>query len=392
MGLRAKPPIAEHIKLDRFVSGGQAIGTLESGQKAFIWGGLPGELIEFHATKKKRNYLEGVATNIIEPSSERIQPHDSCYLSTSPWQVLNYDYELEQKTELVREAFRQEKIDITIATIATDDVKYLYRNKMEYSLWWDSKTEQISLAFHERGSHRKIPISSSSIEHPEVLAEAKKVIGQLNNRHEQARKYQSLVVRCNQAGQVSSALFENGRPHPKMTALTDELLGRRFTYSPNGFFQINLPVYELALREIAKHITTNKVVDMYAGVGTIGLTVAGDKQLTLVETNKDAFAELAKNCHLGAEAVLSASEDALEYITADATIIVDPPRAGLDKRVVERLLKTTPPTIIYLSCNPTTQARDIKPLLEKYQAALAKPYNFFPCTPHIENLVVLKRK
>jgi 23S rRNA (uracil1939-C5)-methyltransferase len=197
---------------------------------------------------------------------------------------------------------------------------------------------------------------------------------------------------------VSSALFENGKPHPKMKQLTDSLLGHEFTYSPNGFFQINLPVYELALKEIKKHITTEKVVDMYAGVGTIGLTVAHDRKLTLVETNKDAFAELEANFISVLEdrrqsvAILAKAENALEYITHDATIIVDPPRAGLHRAVVDRLLEVLPPTIIYLSCNPTTQARDIKPLLDTYQTKLMQPYNFFPRTPHIENLVVLERK
>ena len=73
------------------------------------------------------------------------------------------------------------------------------------------------------------------------------------------------------------------------------------------------------------------------------------------------------------------------------TPIDDPPRAGLHQTVVDRLLETTPPQIIYLSCNPVTQARDIAPLLEKYHVTLVQPFNFFPRTLHIENLVVLER-
>ena len=69
----------------------------------------------------------------------------------------------------------------------------------------------------------------------------------------------------------------------------------KYSYSPNGFFQINLPVYELALTEIKKHINTDKVLDLYAGVGTIGLSVAHDRDLTLVEVDKFAYGELARN-------------------------------------------------------------------------------------------------
>ena len=81
----------------------------------------------------------------------------------------------------------------------------------------------------------------------------------------------------------------------------------------------------------------------------------------------------------------------LDCILQDQTVILDPPRAGLDEKLVARLAKVKPKTIIYLSCNPITQARDIKQLLGAYKIQKIKTFNFFPRTPHIENLVVLKR-
>jgi 23S rRNA (uracil1939-C5)-methyltransferase len=200
-------------------------------------------------------------------------------------------------------------------------------------------------------------------------------------------------VRCNQQGEVSSALFENGKPRPVMRSLEDKVFGRKFTYSPNGFFQINLPIYEMALTEIKKFIKAKHVVDLYAGVGTIGLSVAAENRLTLVETDTSVFREMQRNIPVGESnitPVCSKSEDALEYITADATIIVDPPRAGLDEAVVEKFNQVSPPVIIYLSCNPTTQARDVAKLIPRYQIVHQQAFNFFPRTPHIENLVVLK--
>lgn len=73
-------------------------------------------------------------------------------------------------------------------------------------------------------------------------------------------------------------------------------------------------------------------------------------------------------------------------------MILDPPRAGCDKKLIDKLLEVAPAKIIYLSCNPATQARDAKYLLEKYQLNLVKTFNFFPHTPHIENLIVLSKK
>ena len=412
------------VKVDKIIPGGQALGTLDNGKKIFFWNALPGEIVsEYRITKNKSHYIEAIATKIDGPSPFRVAPKDDCFLSTSPWQIINYDYELKLKSELVAEIFREHQIDITPPPVITDGNYYYYRNKMEYALYWDNNTNKISLAFHARGSHRKTPITKASLERPEIFQKAEQIVTDLNNRHEEARKYQSLLLRCNQKGEVSGGLYENHHPHPVFKNLTDAILGREYSYSPNGFFQINLPVYELALTEIKRHITTDKVLDLYSGVGTIGLSVASDRHLTLVECDKHAYRELCENCQEGVFeggpepgkarssattpvatgvvdaprknsplAVFAKSEEALDYIEGELTVILDPPRAGCDTKLIDRLLSVCPVRIIYLSCNPATQARDVKLLLQKYQIDTIKTFNFFPHTPHIENLVILNRK
>lgn len=283
---------------------------------------------------------------------------------------------------------------------------------MEYSLYYDNEKQQIFLAFHARGSHRKIPITHSSIERPEIFNTAQAIVNKLNENHEEARKYQSLLLRCNKKGEVSGGLYENGKPHPIFNNLTDTILTKQYSYSPNGFFQINLPVYEMALKEIKNYIKTEKVLDLYAGVGTIGLSVAHDRDLTLVECNRFAYSELEGNCADNVDSgpqgqtgrvagtskkryrtVLAESENALNYIAPDQTVIVDPPRAGCDAKLLSKFIEIQPETIIYLSCNPATQARDVKILLDsqKYKITSVTPFNFFPRTPHLENLIVLKK-
>ena len=156
--------------------------------------------------------------------------------------------------------------------------------------------------------------------------------------------------------------------------------------------KINLPVYELALKEIKNFITTEQVLDLYAGVGTIGLSVARDKKLTLVECDKFAYKELQNNITTvsnNINAVLDKSENVTKYIQPEQTVILDPPRAGCDRKLIDHINKTKPTKVIYLSCNPSTQARDIKLLLDNYHIESVKTFNFFPHTPHIENLVIL---
>lgn len=386
-----------NLKVDKLIPGGQALATLDSGKKIFLWNALPGEVVsKYRITKEKSSYAEGIAEEIAQASPRRRVPQDDCYLSTSPWQIMSYDYELQQKQELLHEIFRQHNLAThEIATVKTDGRELFYRNKMEYALYYSHDDQKIHPAFRGRGSHQKIPVQSSSLERPEIWQRAMQIIQELNQNGEDARKYQSLLLRTNQAGEVSGGLFVNYAPRPVFPQLSDKILGHTYSYSPNGFFQINLPVYEMALREIAKYITTPKVLDLYAGVGTIGLSVARDHELTLVECDKSAYQELQKNCqNAGAhiKPVLAKSEDALDFIAPDTTTIVDPPRAGCDAKLLDKLLQVVPPIIIYLSCNPATQARDVKILSEKYQIISIAPYNFFPRTPHCENLVVLTPK
>ncbi len=438
--------VSSPVKIDKLVPGGQGIGTFTGedldkndkspenmrllsliGKKGFFWNVLPEEIVtKFTITKNKSHYFEAIAEEITNPSLHRVTPKDTCFLSTSPWQIMDYGYELEQKANLLQEIFSQAGLSLAAggvaggtpsagdlqvdamgesattgpAAVKTDGNDFYYRNKMEYSLYWDVENSEIKLAQHARGSHRKVPLATSSIERPEIFKKAQEIVAELNANHEEARKYQSLLLRCDKSGKVEGGLFENKKPHPKFNNLEDEILGHKYSYSPNGFFQVNLPVYEMALAEIKSYVETDNVLDLYSGVGTIGLSIARDKHLTLVESNSAAYEELEKNCRAAGpatkaagpaapRAVLSNSEDALEYIAPDQTVILDPPRAGCDKKLIEKLLEIKPQRIIYLSCNPSTQARDVKLLEEKYQLIKVTPYNFFPRTPHLENLVVL---
>lgn len=397
MSKNSEKYITERIKIDKFIPGGQALGTLENGKKIMLWDALPGETVtKCQITKDKNSFTEGIACQIENNSPHRISAQDDCYLATSPWQILDYTYELEQKREILAEIFRQQKIDLTnieLPPVATDGQDLHYRNKMEYTLYYDNDDQTIYPAFRGRGSHRKIPVRQSSLERREIWQKALSTIAELNAQDADARNYQSLLLRCNQLGEVSGGLLENHRPHPQFSNLQDTILGHSYSYSPNGFFQINLPVYEMVLTEIKKWIKTNHVLDLYAGVGTIGLSVARDHDLTLVECDKSAYREMEHNC-LGTAAhpVLAKSEDALEYIQPDQTVIVDPPRAGCFASVIDKILTTQPASVIYLSCNPITQARDVAMLLSKYQIKHIQPYNFFPRTPHLEDLIILERK
>lgn len=424
------------IQLEKIVGGGQALGTLDDGRKAFVWGGLPGETVTIRITKKKSHFVEGVVTEVLAASPERIAPRDpESYLSTSPWQIMAPEHESHYKAALIEEAFELHNIVLPDPiTVQTDERMYEYRNKVEFSWWWDTNKNQLDLAFFKRGSKGKVPVDGTSLARANINHVARQVRDVLRQRGVEARALKTVLLRCDQAGHVTAGLYVKEEDFPAFTpaelratgaagfeliysnpkspasvlttqlqswgtyTLTDTILGVPFCYTNHGFFQVNVPLYEQALRYMQPWVAEPgaPVVDMYAGVGSIGLTIGGD-DVTLIELNPAAVqqmnATITELSRQGsATAVLAASEQALDYIQPSKTIIVDPPRAGLHAAVIERLLATRPPRIVYLSCNPVTQARDVALLAADYGIRAHQGFNFFPRTPHIEHVVVLDRK
>lgn len=418
------PPMLE-VEITKLVHGGQGLGSLPDGRKVFVWGALPGERVRVRLAKTKRSYAEAIVEEVMTPSSLRIPPREPNYLATSPWQIVQFSAENDYKKRIVEELFVQAHVELPEFTLTAAGDEWHYRNKMEYSFWGDDAG--LHLALHNRSSHQKIVVEGSELALPAIDTAAHALVAELQRHEVRAGDLKTLIVRCNQSGQAVAALFvktndflEVPLPHelqgmrvyysdPRSPAsvatrllyedgdvrLKDMLLGNSFTYDVNSFFQVNLPVFEKALQQIRQQCDqADDVIDMYAGVGSIGLSIA-TQAVTLVELDAATVAMArinAASSKLQATVIEASTEKSLEYIRQDAPVIFDPPRAGLHDRVSERLLTVLPPQIVYLSCNPATQARDLAKLQQQYTIASFEAFNFFPHTPHIETLAVLKRK
>lgn len=415
----------EEVVIEKLVFGGQGIGTATDGRRIFVWNALPGERVRARIIKKKKSYVEAIAEEIVEASPERISPAEENYLATSPWQIVEYRAENRYKKEIVDELFAREKVALPEFDIKYPDEQWHYRNKMEYSFWGDDNG--LHLALHMRGSHGKHIVTGSKLALPAIDAAAKAICGELNKLNVRAGDLKTIIVRTNQKGNAVASLFVKPETfmelplpaemqslrvyhsNPKSPAsvptkllyqlgeplLSDNLLGSPFIYDVDSFFQVNIPIFEQALTTIKKHIDEPEITDMYAGVGSIGLSVASDK-VDLVELDPATVRMASQNASHAESMVVNvietSAEKALDYITADHPVICDPPRAGLHPAVVERVLEVLPQKVVYLSCNPSTQARDLALLQDKYVVVFFETYNFFPRTPHIESLAVLRLK
>lgn len=409
----------EQIRIEKLVHGGQGIGALADGRKVFVWNALPGELVRVRLGKSKRSYAEAIAEEVIEASPDRVVPREDMYLSTSPWQILPLPRENEHKTEIVRELFTQQHVELPEFTTQSHGSDWQYRNKMEYSFWGDE--DGLHLALHKRGSHGKYIVEGSELALPAVDAAARAVRDTLSKLPNlRAGDLKTIMVRSTQGGKAVGALFVKREDFYKIelpadiaglkvyysnpkspasvvtkllyelgdTELADKVLGTSLKYDATGFFQVNLPVFEQAMHVIDEWTRDDKgIIDMYSGVGSIGIPLK--RTSTLVELDPQNVAMARENTK-DIEVVQASTERALEYITSEGVIIVDPPRSGLHRDVVGRILDARPRKIIYLSCNPATQARDLALLAGVYDIKDFRSFNFFPHTPHIETLALLQ--
>ena len=407
----------------KLVHGGQGFGVLEDGRKCFVWGALPDEDVTFRSLKNRKDYVEGIAVEIHKASLDRIDPRDDAFMSTSPRQIMVEFLEDAYKLAILTETFERAGVSLPEKVLADQTTSfYQYRNKMEYSFFGDD--DGLHLALYNRGTHHKQIVKSSSIEQPEITKAANEVVAQLGDLRVRAADLKTLILRTSQQGKTVAALFVKRKDFPQLTlpksldgltvvysnplspasvrtkdlkiygdiSLSDKVLGKELSYDVHSFFQVNLEVFNRAVEKIKTSLQNYPVVDMYSGVGTIGLAL--QKPVTLVESDSANIVWARHNLLAQADANLieSSSESALDVIGPQQVLVVDPPRAGLHPKLTQKILEIKPAQLIYLSCNPSTQARDVALMQNCYRLDSLTCYNFFPRTPHIESLAVLVRR
>lgn len=420
----------EKIFIEKLVGGGQGLGRL-NGKAVFVWNALPGEEVEFEYLSNKKDYAEGVAVNILNPSPDRIEAEESAFLSSSPWQIMKFETENEWKRKIAAEQYSKIGDMILSAddlTLETDGRETGYRNKIEFSFCKNSQNE-ISLAFFERGKKVLQPVEGSLLAEPVINEMAAGILRWIQKEEIPLRSLKSLILRSNGKGQAIAALFIKDKlsfeSYPNLSSrlvgfhvyysthkspasvptmlmhsegqnfLTAEILGTPLRFGLLSFFQINIPVFTKALQDMAAFLDPKiSLIDYYSGVGAISLPLSKNRLHTqLVDSNSEAIEYAQENVKLNnlsnCSTECAPAEKLTEFISSDKMIIVDPPRIGLHEKVTATLLQKKPQRILYLSCDIATQARDVRLLSQCYKVSFMKLYNFFPRTPHIEGLVVL---
>lgn len=441
------------LRVDSLAYGGSGVAR-HDGFVVFVRGALPGDVVRASVTKVKRGFAEAITERVVTPSEHRVVAPCAHFGACGGCRFQDYDYDrqLESKHAQVRDALtRIARIpEPPLEPIVPAVAQFHYRNKVEYS--FTATPDGPALGFHRAGRWDEVLELDECLLTTEVgngirtavrdwaREEALPAYDQETQkgylRHLVVREGrntgQVLVVLVTAAGQRFDAdyLIETLRRFPEVRSIhwaindtaaevtnvptrllwgeewiEEELLGLRFRVRPNAFLQTNTAMaerlYELA-RDAASLTGTETVYDLYCGTGTIGLALAGAAASVWgVEISEESVACAIENATVNgvenaaffAGNVGQSLEELREKAGPPDVVVVDPPRAGLAGKALRRTGALEAPRIVYVSCNPTTLAGDLKVLAEEYGYRLVRctPVDMFPHTPHIESVSLLER-
>ncbi|MBQ2897580.1 MAG: 23S rRNA (uracil(1939)-C(5))-methyltransferase RlmD [Clostridia bacterium] len=409
----------------------------QDGFPVFVPYALEGEEIEYKVLKVLKSHAFGKLLKIISPSSARINPCCDVFYRCGGCSLLHIDYkkQLEIKKSNVINCFKKYSgLEVEVNDVVPCKEIYAYRNKAQYPVSGDK------CGFYALRSHDIVPLKNCKIQNPNdekileaVLAYIKITNAPIKHIYTRYGKNECMVVLVSTSSKLKESNFLVKKlleANKKITSIilnvnpenTNVILGKKnttlygkdtitaaignldFEISPLSFFQVNSTQTEVlykTAKNLAHFKTTDKIIDLYCGTGSIGLYMADSVKSVLgVEIVQDAITNAYNNAKRNniknAQFICGAAETVMPEIVKNEGkidgVILDPPRKGCDESLLNCLLDTKIEKVLYISCNPATLARDLKILSEKYIPSAITPVDMFPHTSHVECVCCLTQK
>ena len=435
------------LTIKRLGINGEGVGYFKK-QVVFVPGALPGEEVVVEATKINPKFAEAKIKKIRIKSPHRVLPlcpvYDQC--GGCQLQHLKYDQQLKEKRDIIIQSLeRHTKVDISKLdireTIGMED-PWGYRNKSSFQV--KAVDGKVLAGLYGLNSHQLINIDECAVQHAqtnEATSEVKRILEELKIPiyNEKSRKgiIRTIVTRVGiQTGELQIVLITTQKELPKVDIIIQEIQKRlpnvksivqningqktslifgeetlplagedfiqetlgdlQFELSARTFFQLN-PVQTVKLYNEVKKAAAltgqEKVLDAYCGVGTIGLWLADQAgevrgMDVITESIEDAKKNAKRHGFTNTKYVPGKAEEVLPKWVKKGwkpdVIVVDPPRTGLEGQFIQTILQAEPKKLIYISCNPSTLAKDIQDLGAKYEVKYIQPVDMFPHTAHVE--------
>jgi 23S rRNA (uracil1939-C5)-methyltransferase len=427
--------VSPRLKIEKIVYPGRSL-ALDGGKVVFTDRGLPGETVDLEILKDRKTFADARTVAIVETSPARVEPRCAHYLACSPYQEMDYETQLAVKKAQVEEIVGRElKVKIRELSVTPSPEIWGYRNRIRLRILHEEGKARAF--YHEPGEETAfLPVERCHLVSDRVndlMAELVGFIGRgeweavrgLEIRESRSRAKCLAIFHLETAARIEEmagklaglhhqfplsgivGLISDGkRVHEEtmggVSRLEENVGGLVYRIGARSFFQVNVGILEKVfddMKEAAKELPDAVVLDLYSGLGTFGIFLAkgGAKEVFGVEPEPANLRYLKKNIELNKAWNFAVCEGTSEHwlpslLERDVGVVVlDPPRRGADAGLLADLAASEVPLVLYLSCNPATLARDLKILLTSYEIRDLKVYDFFPHTPHIETLAVLRR-
>ncbi|MGF1667569.1 MAG: class I SAM-dependent RNA methyltransferase [Acidimicrobiia bacterium] len=365
------------VTIDSMAHGGDGVARRD-GKAVFVTGAIPGDCVTIKITEDKGRFERAVMVDLVDASPSRVTPVCPHFASCGgcQWQMAEYRAQLEWKRDVVRSQLAHiGRMEADVAPVRSPSAPVSYRNRMDFRIV-DGRPAMLRLA-----SHDTVAISECHLLVP-PLAILFQQLGPLQGGR--------LTLRAGVNTGETLVLVDDAEG-----VVHEQVGGRRFRISNRAFFQVNTLGAEALVElvgAVARVGSDDVVLDAYAGGGLFAATVGADAgTVVAVESDRTALGDLAVNV-ANARVIDSTVELALPGIESADVVIVDPPRNGLGRRVVDEIARISPRTVAYVSCDPASFARDARLLVDAgYTLGTVTPVDMFPQTYHVELVAAFER-
>ncbi len=393
------------LEIQTLTNEGQGLGRIRlpdsepesAGWVVLVPFGLPGDRIRARVWRNHKNYSEADLLEVVEPSVDRIEPPCPVFgkCGGCQYQNLTYGRQLEWKRRQVAELLRQlAKIEAEVDPIVPSPEAYGYRSKITPHFERPRPDRELAIGFRPQGSYRGVVDVPRCLLATDAINERLAAVRQeVIQKRETYPRGATLLLRDAREGVTTD---------PK--AIIHEKVGDLTLHFPAGeFFQNNPFILEAFTAHVCDEAFSGGnrfLIDAYCGSGLFCLTAARlFVQSTGIEISEpsirwareNAQANGIENCRFEVGDAAGIFE-AVRYPAEETAVVIDPPRKGSTPEFLEQLIRFNPQTVVYVSCNPATQARDLAMLHQGgYAIGRIQPFDLFPQTRHLECVVTLKR-
>ena len=429
------------LQIDKLIYGGDGLARLPaddrgSGKSVFVPFVLDGEQAEITLTEQKSGFARGRVEQVLQPSAHRIQPACPYFQRCGGchYQHSNYAHQLEIKAAVLRETLRRTaKLDLDRELLVHASPELNYRNRTRLKV---QTTPQFALGYYRFRSHDLLPVEQCPISSPLInraitatwelgrtgsISAALREIEFFADHRDEALLIEASCTRgipSSDAHQIAEqlshllpeiqgvAVFELPEPNqfaePKRIAgfgkpeIQYLVAGGSYRVSAGSFFQVNRFLIDELADVVCKDAKGQCALDLYAGVGLFSAVLARSfAQAIAVEASQTSHADLRHNCGQEVKAVLATTQQYLQQVSSDLRpdlVVADPPRGGLGENIVRNFARLDAARLTYVSCDPSTLARDLRMLLGLgFKIEGAHLFDLFPQTYHIESVFHLAR-